>query len=111
MFFMVVLFILKKRILDKGLKVALFWTRFVPDFSADEKLLKGEVEEGVSSVVGGIVTAASTVVASAASTLSTYIASTGGVPVQSSTETLIASVSADSERTTNTMGSEQHDEL
>ncbi|CDO70492.1 hypothetical protein BN946_scf184569.g35 [Trametes cinnabarina] len=46
-FVLVVLFILKQRLLDRGLRIALWWTRFVPDFSADEALLqmeKGDVE-------------------------------------------------------------------
>ena len=31
-FLLVVLFILKQRILDRGLKIAFWWTRFLPDF-------------------------------------------------------------------------------
>ena len=33
-FLLVVLFILKQRIIDRGLKVAFWWTRFLPDFSS-----------------------------------------------------------------------------
>lgn len=38
-FLLVVLFILKQRIIDRGLKIAFWWTRFLPDFSSDEALL------------------------------------------------------------------------
>ena len=33
-FLLVVLFILKQRIIDRGLRVAFWWTRFIPDFSS-----------------------------------------------------------------------------
>ena len=29
-FFLVVLFILKQRVIDRGIRIALFWTRFIP---------------------------------------------------------------------------------
>ncbi|PFH49894.1 hypothetical protein AMATHDRAFT_146616 [Amanita thiersii Skay4041] len=38
-FMLVVLFIAKQRILDRSLRIAFWWTRFLPDFSGDEKLL------------------------------------------------------------------------
>ena len=34
-FFLVVLFILKQRVLDRGLRIALFWTRFIPRKSVE----------------------------------------------------------------------------
>lgn len=39
-FILVVLFILKQRIVDRGLRVAFWWTRFLPDLSADKALLE-----------------------------------------------------------------------
>jgi len=44
-FCIVVLFILKQRIFDKSLRVAFWWTRFIPDFSSDSDILK-EAEAG-----------------------------------------------------------------
>ena len=38
-FVLVVLFIIKQRLVDRGLRVAFFWTRFLPDFGGDEALL------------------------------------------------------------------------
>ena len=43
-FLLVVLFILKQRIIDRGLKIAFWWTRFIPDFSSDEELLRSAVD-------------------------------------------------------------------
>jgi len=39
-FLLVVLFILKQRIIDRGFKIAFWWTRFLPDFSSDAELLR-----------------------------------------------------------------------
>ncbi|KAG5635007.1 hypothetical protein H0H81_012736 [Sphagnurus paluster] len=54
-FILVVLFIVKQRILDRSLRVALWWTRFLPDFSGDSALLN--MEKGSASVVLSSVTA------------------------------------------------------
>ena len=43
-FLLVVLFILKQRIIDRGLKIAFWWTRFIPDFSSDEELLRSAMD-------------------------------------------------------------------
>jgi protein transport protein SEC20 len=50
-FLLVVLFILKQRVLDRGLRIAFWWTRFIPDFRNDEAILQ-ELEKGTSSAVG-----------------------------------------------------------
>jgi len=50
-FILVVLFILKQRIVDRGLRIAFWWTRFLPDFS-DDKVLLEDAEVGVLSVLG-----------------------------------------------------------
>lgn len=43
-FLLVVLFILKQRIIDRGLKIAFWWTRFLPDFSSDEELFRSAMD-------------------------------------------------------------------
>jgi len=51
-FFLVVLFILKQRIVDRGLRIAFWWTRFLPDFSGDAQLMEaGEVITGATAAV------------------------------------------------------------
>ena len=80
-FVLVVLFILKQRLVDRSLRIALWWTRFIPDFSGDEALLameKGEVSLTASSVVAtasAVVTTVATVAASLASSVA-YVEST-----------------------------------
>lgn len=86
-FFLVVLFILKQRIVDRSLRVAFWWTRFIPDFSGDQDLLRAEegVRKGtslVSQAVTAAVTSASMVVSSAIASSSTASA----VPSSSSEE-------------------------
>ena len=49
-FILVVLFILKQRVVDRGLRIAFWWTRFIPSFSDDVDLL-GRTEEGIASAV------------------------------------------------------------
>ncbi|KAI8969399.1 hypothetical protein BD414DRAFT_503474 [Trametes punicea] len=97
-FFLVVLFILKQRLVDRGLRIALWWTRFVPDFSGDEALLameKGQGEVGLSAtasasatgsvvatMVGTALAGASTVLASLASSASSVGgAQTSGISI------------------------------
>jgi protein transport protein SEC20 len=109
-FFMVVLFILKQRILDKGLRIALFWTRFIPDFTADEELLKGDLEKG-RGVVEGVVTALSTAVASAASTAAA--SATPSLDVVQTLSTIVSSTTSPAVDTGRTVDptSTSHDEL
>lgn len=68
-FVLVVLFILKQRLVDRSLRIALWWTRFVPNFSGDEVLM--QMEEGKEVVKGaaGAVTSVLTTVATAASSV------------------------------------------
>ncbi|KAF8136015.1 Sec20-domain-containing protein [Mycena galopus ATCC 62051] len=56
-FILVVLFILKQRIFDRGIRMAFWWTRFVPDFSGDDQLLS--MEKGSAALLS--TTAASAV--------------------------------------------------
>lgn len=56
-FVLVVLFILKQRIVDRGLRVVLWWTRFVPDFSGDAALLASEKGVRKASTLASAVSA------------------------------------------------------
>lgn len=49
-FVLVVLFILKQRIVDRGLRIAFWWTRFVPSFSDDAELLRS-AEKSMANVI------------------------------------------------------------
>jgi len=57
-FFLVVLFILKQRIIDRGLRMALFWTRFIPRGSNDLvlKMERGDLTTTVTSVASTVTT-------------------------------------------------------
>ncbi|KAF8068870.1 Sec20-domain-containing protein [Lyophyllum atratum] len=57
-FILVVLFIVKQRILDRSLRIALWWTRFVPDFSGDSALLSMEKGSAVLSPASALLSAA-----------------------------------------------------
>ncbi|KAJ6595754.1 Sec20-domain-containing protein [Mycena vulgaris] len=72
-FFLVVLFILKQRIFDRGMRIAFWWTRFVPDFSGDAQLLS--MEKGSM----GSVTALSTTIASSAASAASVLASSSAI--------------------------------
>lgn len=48
-FLLVVLFIIKQRVVDKGLRIAFWWTRFFPDLSDDNALLK-DAKKGIVGV-------------------------------------------------------------
>jgi len=65
-FMLVVLFILKQRILDRGVRIAFWWTRFLPNFNGDEKLLM-EQEEGYATMSTIAETVLSSVVSTATS--------------------------------------------
>ncbi|KAH9833336.1 Sec20-domain-containing protein [Rhodofomes roseus] len=67
-FILVVVFILKQRIVDRGLRIAFWWTRFIPDFSGDERLLDVEEAKATASAVMG--TAASVAASISAATVS-----------------------------------------
>lgn len=100
-FILVVLFILKQRIVDRGLRIAFWWTRFIPNFGDDGRLLQ-EAEKGMasamaeaSSTIVAAALAASSAVASGASTsvsslLSTASASIESIPVETVEPTTLA---------------------
>jgi protein transport protein SEC20 len=117
-FFLVVLFILKQRIIDRALRIALWWTRFLPTGEIDfDKMEKGELVIGAASVVVSSATAS----ASSTSTGLSHPGSDAFEPSSSITvgETLSPSLSAvissaaDSPRTTDPVDSSLgvHDEL
>ncbi|PPR05611.1 hypothetical protein CVT26_009131 [Gymnopilus dilepis] len=81
-FLLVVAFILKQRILDRGLRIAFWWTRFIPSFSGDAELLwameKGPaevVQSGSQSLSSVVVSVASSVAPVATVVLSSSISS------------------------------------
>lgn len=63
-FFLVVLFILKQRVIDRGIRIALFWTRFIP---RKARAIEGALERGdlkVTSTATPIATSVTTLAAS-----------------------------------------------
>ncbi|KAF7331699.1 hypothetical protein MKEN_00049700 [Mycena kentingensis (nom. inval.)] len=64
-FLLVVLFILKQRIFDRGIRLAFWWTRFLPDFSGDTELLVAE--KGTGTVVATASSVATTMLVSSLS--------------------------------------------
>ncbi|KAJ7485375.1 Sec20-domain-containing protein [Mycena latifolia] len=66
-FFLVVLFILKQRLFDRGMRIAFWWTRFVPDFSGDAQLLS--MEKGSTAALSTTTTLVASSAASAVSVL------------------------------------------
>ncbi|KAF7313422.1 hypothetical protein HMN09_00498100 [Mycena chlorophos] len=81
-FILVVLFILKQRIFDRSLRIALWWTRFLPDFSGDEALLAAE--KGMGSLSTTLETVVETVVSSVAAA-SSVVATASAIASSSST--------------------------
>ena len=81
-FVLVVAFILKQRIVDRGLRIAFWWTRFIPDFSGDEALLAMEVGEAslsaTASSVASVVSTALVTASTAATSLASSVSSTDG---------------------------------
>lgn len=71
-FILVVLFIVKQRIVDKGIRIAFWWTRFIPNFSGDEELLR-QAEQGVAAAVTEVSSVVASSIAIAASTLSSTL--------------------------------------
>ncbi|KIL63131.1 hypothetical protein M378DRAFT_179389 [Amanita muscaria Koide BX008] len=77
-FLLVVLFIVKQRVIDRGLRIAFWWTRFLPDFSADEEVLRsGEIVSSLSKLASD--TAAVSTVSVVASVTLLATSSTLGV--------------------------------
>ena len=73
-FVLVVLFILKQRLVDRSLRIAFWWTRFIPSFSSEEDKLVESLERGSISLVTSLTASISTAV-SATSVLSATLTS------------------------------------
>ena len=65
-FFLVILFILKQRVIDRGIRIALFWTRFIP---RKAKTIEDVLERGDLEVISTVTSVAASVTALAASAL------------------------------------------
>ena len=65
-FSLVVLFILKQRVIDRGIRIALFWTRFIP---RKAKAIESVLERGDLKVTTTATSIATTITALAASVL------------------------------------------
>ncbi|GLB42367.1 putative sec20-domain-containing protein [Lyophyllum shimeji] len=76
-FVLVVLFILKQRILDRGLRVALWWTRFLPNLSREAAMVN--IEKGSAKLSSAVASLSSTVVA--ASSVAASVAARATAPV------------------------------
>ncbi|KAI0078338.1 hypothetical protein K474DRAFT_1674202 [Panus rudis PR-1116 ss-1] len=92
-FILVVLFILKQRLVDRGLRVALWWTRFIPSSSRRSDKVVDAMEKGsavlssASATVSSTVAGVTSVVASVSSAATTSIlASDSASPAASSIE-------------------------
>ncbi|KAG6829708.1 hypothetical protein H0H92_003743 [Tricholoma furcatifolium] len=69
-FLLVILFILKQRILDRSIRLAFWWTRFLPDFGGDTALVN--MEKGVAPSSATVISVVSSaIVASGTSLVST----------------------------------------
>jgi len=81
-FVLVVLFIVKQRVLDKGVKIAFWWTRFIPDFREDEALLRraGEdLERGKEVVMSSASSVGEVIGTVASSSLASVVSASAGV--------------------------------
>ncbi|KZT25728.1 Sec20-domain-containing protein [Neolentinus lepideus HHB14362 ss-1] len=89
-FFLVVALILKARIVDRSLRIAFFWTRFIPRSNASKQLAEKDLEAATA-----LTAALSTLSSAAASTLSSAVTSAASlrVPEPVSSEPPLASVS------------------
>lgn len=63
-FFLVVLFILKQRVIDRGIRIALFWTRFIPRRakSIENVLERGDLK--ITSITTSVATSVATLATS-----------------------------------------------
>ncbi len=75
-FALVILFILKQRIVDRGLRIAFWWTRFLPSMDGgDERLVaNGVAMEKAATHTDNVVTIASSIVASVTTALASQVA-------------------------------------
>jgi protein transport protein SEC20 len=69
-FALVVLFILKQRLVDRGLRVAFWWTRFLPSMDRGDSLKEVTLEKGPITSQSLAVVTSSTIAATAAALVS-----------------------------------------
>lgn len=75
-FLLVVLFILKQRFVDRGIRLMFWWTRFIPDFSGDaELLLREEAKAKVMEAASVVSSVAAVISTSVAGVVSSTVAS------------------------------------
>ncbi|KAK7032606.1 Protein transport protein sec20 [Paramarasmius palmivorus] len=122
-FLCVVLLVVKERVLDRSIRIAFWWTRFIPDFSGDAELLKVPLSEavGVTTVAVSFSSVLSSAASSVTGTLTPTIESmTATEEAQGSAASTISEVlsltllstSADSDATSITAdGDHPHEEL
>jgi protein transport protein SEC20 len=79
-FILVVLFILKQRVLDRGFRIAFWWTRFLPNLERGDSQLgvkEDMMEKGITTTQS-VTSVASSVVASTVTTLASQVAHAAG---------------------------------
>ena len=87
-FCVVVLLIVKERVCDRSMRIAFWWTRFIPNFSGDVELLD-QLEKGAAQAtasLSSVVEEVTDTLSEAASTLSESL--TASTPTTSLVETL-----------------------
>ncbi|EIW78377.1 Sec20-domain-containing protein [Coniophora puteana RWD-64-598 SS2] len=119
-FFLVVLFILKQRILDRGIRIAFWWTRFLPSASprgAPADMVMDTMEKGSAVLASSIVAAshaASATLASAVSSAASASSVIAGSDAEPS-DTLLEGIGDEPVQTTvpvvEHVVEETHDEL
>ena len=81
-FGLVVLFVLKQRILDRGLRIAFWWTKFVPGFGDARGRITGETLKEVAKnrATGSSLTSVVMTATAVSSTLASVLAATTALP-------------------------------
>lgn len=92
-FIVIVLFIIKQRIVDRSVRLAFWWTRFLPNFGDDEKLLMQE-EGGItmSSVLETVSTMLSSLQPSETASSLANIADSAGSIAEETFSSLTSSI-------------------
>jgi protein transport protein SEC20 len=82
-FFLVVLLILKQRIIDRGLRIALWWTRFLPSGDIDLDIMEkgGGVMTTAVAVASSVTTSASLALVGLSQTVSGVLKPSDGATV------------------------------
>ena len=81
-FILVVLFILKQRVLDRGFRIAFWWTRFLPNSERGDSQLgvkEDMMEKGITTTQS-VTSVASSVVASTVTALASQVAQSSSTP-------------------------------